>query len=68
MKGSAFLNSGLVLTLQGRSNDALAAFSKAVDASPDSVDACNNLGVALARVSQLNKALKAFRQALRYTH
>jgi len=47
---------GYVLARQGRTDDAVAEFRKAIDAEPKYTPACNNLAEALAKQGKLEEA------------
>lgn len=55
---------GAILKVTGRSSDAVNANTKAVDLSPQDVEALNNLGATLKDLDRLEEAEKNLRQAL----
>ena len=55
----------LLLAQQGKSREAIAQFSQALQVEPDSAEAHNSLGALLARQGELSKAIEHFREALR---
>ena len=55
---------GLALGAQGRTNEAMTHYRRAVELEPDFARAHNNLGLALANRGQINEALAHFRRAV----
>jgi tetratricopeptide (TPR) repeat protein len=58
-------NLGLVFLRQGRLDDALVQYEKALEIGPHSFSAHYNLGVVLGQKGQLNEAIREFKEALR---
>ena len=61
----AYNNLGLIRTSEGRLEEAVAAFRRALELKPDFVDALNNLGVAFGFKDDSVTAIERFRDALR---
>ena len=55
---------GLVLSAQGKSDEALAAFERVVSIKPDFVEAWNNLGTLLKAKGKLQPATEAYQRAV----
>ena len=49
--------------IDGEADEAIAQYRQALEIAPDDVDACNNLGLALARRGQGDEAVVHFRKA-----
>ncbi len=64
----AYLNMGVALSAQGKTDAAIASFEQALAARPYDTgvryDVFNNLGIALARKGKTNEALAYYRKAL----
>ena len=58
-------NVGAALDRQGRGDEALSEFRRALEIKPDYPEALNNLGAALNRQGHLDEAVSRFREALR---
>jgi len=58
-------NLGAALFSQGRLDEAMAHYQKALELKPDDVGALNNLGHALANGGQFNEAMAHYRTALK---
>jgi tetratricopeptide (TPR) repeat protein len=61
----AHFNLGAAVASQGRLDEAIAEYRKALAIKPDLVAALNNLGVALAQQHRLDEAVPRLRQAVR---
>ena len=61
----AHSNLGSLLYDQGRMEEAMEHYRKAVQTDPNNCEALNNLGIALAAQGQFDEAIKDFRQAIR---
>ncbi len=57
-------NLGNALTDQGKLDEAVAAYRKALELKPDYAEAHNNLGLALMNQGKLDEAVTAYRKAL----
>ncbi len=57
-------NLGVTFTAQGRLDEAIVHFQKALESRPDSPEWQNNLGVALRRKGRLDEAIVHFKKAL----
>ncbi|MDB2600550.1 tetratricopeptide repeat protein, partial [Amylibacter sp.] len=60
----AYYNIGIVLQKQNKSEEAIEAYSKAVDIKPDYEGAFNNMGITLQRQNKLEKAIEAYNKAV----
>jgi predicted O-linked N-acetylglucosamine transferase (SPINDLY family) len=56
---------GVALARQGRINEAMANFQRAVQLEPDNAQVCNNLGIALAQQGKIDEAAICFHRAVR---
>ena len=63
----ALNNMGNLLLKQGKLDEAIARYRKALDIKPDYADALNNLGTALSAKENLEEAIVQFRKALEIT-
>lgn len=64
-KANALNADGIKLTDEGRSEEALAAFQKALAADPSFFMAAYNQGIVLGRLGRTQEAIAAFRSAIR---
>jgi len=55
---------GLVLKEQGKFDNAIEAYRKAIDLNPNYAVACNNMGVVLQEQGKLDNAIEAYKKAL----
>ena len=55
---------GLTFSQQGRTDEAIAHFQKALEIKPDYVDARNNLGIALSQKGRADEAIEQYTKAL----
>jgi tetratricopeptide (TPR) repeat protein len=60
----AYNNLGTMLTLQGKTPEAIAQFRRAIEINPDYTDAYYNLGNVLASQGRLAEAIKHFQKAV----
>ena len=56
---------GIALKHQGKLDEAIEAFKKAVSLKPDFADGYNNIGVALQDQGKLDEAIVSFNKAIR---
>jgi protein O-mannosyl-transferase len=56
---------GLTFSQQGRTDEAIAHFQKALELNPDYVDARNNLGIALDKKGRSDEAIEQYTKALK---
>jgi tetratricopeptide (TPR) repeat protein len=61
----AHYNLGVILSRQGKREEAIAHYAEAVRIKPDYLHAHNNLGIALGAAGQLEAAVEHFAQSLR---
>ncbi len=55
---------GMALDSQGRSDEAMAQYQKALEIKPNYIHALNNLGVAFARLNRLDEAMAQYQKAV----
>src|SRR5262249_39465653 len=60
----AYNNLGIALAKQGKVDEAIINFQRAVSLKPDSVDSLSNLAHALARQEKIDEAIETLRRAL----
>jgi predicted O-linked N-acetylglucosamine transferase (SPINDLY family) len=60
----AYFNLGQFYRRQGRHNDAIAAYERAIENNPVHVEAYNNLGVVLMETGLMSNAIEQFNKAL----
>jgi len=61
----AHYNLGVVLAEQGKTDEAVSEFRKALRLNPDDAEAHSNLGVALAEQGKIEEAIPEYQEALR---
>ena len=64
-KANALNADGIKLTNEGRSEEALAAFEKALAADPSFFMAAYNQGIVLGRLGRTREAIESFRRTIR---
>ena len=60
----AYNSKGVALKNQGKSDEALAAFKKAISIEPDCADALNNMGILIQEQGKLGEAIETYKKAL----
>ena len=60
----AYNSEGVALKNQGKSDEALAAFKKAISIEPNCADALNNMGILIQEQGKLEEAIEAYKKAL----
>jgi len=60
----AYNNLGTVLTKQGKLDEAVASYKRALEIKPDYAEAHNNLGAALTEQGKLDEAVASYKRAL----
>ncbi len=59
-----YYNMGLALYYQGKLDEAIAAYQKAIEIDPDYADAYYNIGIALRKQGKLDEAIAAYQKAI----
>jgi len=60
----AYYNMGIILTKQGKLEEAIVAYNKAISSQPDYADAYYNMGIVLKEQSKLEEAIVAYNKAI----
>jgi Flp pilus assembly protein TadD len=63
--GDAHYALGLLLAREGRPDEALTCFEKAIEIEPQDADILNSLGLALAQTGRLDEAIDRHKEALK---